>query len=209
MRISEFKILTKTSTATVDLEKKKVILDTGLRYDYDKFYCFSANEGSVYWDPYFEQPSCIKGKEYLVIFEGYATEVKEYSKICIEPKISYLIHYNDYDFQILSLNKIARICGQKTILTEHPNLAIIEGTDIGFTLPYEPNKIGKNVNLMTYVNSKLLYIMKHTKDQIDDLYEKISYDRCLTETKITRNMLTIVSLFPTYFAFQHFGKKKH
>lgn len=61
------------------------------------------------------------------IFEGVSTQIIEYTKKGGQ-RISYFIHYNNYDFQIMTNNKIARLCGQKAFLTEHPNLAIINLT---------------------------------------------------------------------------------
>jgi len=69
-------------------------------------------------------------------------------------------------------------------MTEHPKLAVLESVqNRGFDLEFKKDILGKNINIMTYFNSKLIFTMRHTKDQIDDLYRRLSFERCLSEEK--------------------------
>lgn len=45
-----------------------------------------------------------------------------------------------------------------------------------FSMPLK-NEVSKfDVNLMTYINSKLVYVARHIKNQVDNLYDIISHD---------------------------------
>lgn len=53
---------------------------------------------------------------------------------------------------------------------------------------------------MTYFNSKLVFTMRHIKNQID---RKISFDSCLAKTKIIQNIITTTKNSPLKFAYKY------
>jgi len=73
-------------------------------------------------------------------------------------------------------------------------------------LKYDKEKLGKNINIMTYFNSKLVFTLRHTKEQIDELYKQISFDRCLSEQKIIQNLITTARHSPLEFAYEYMSQ---
>ncbi|QPL15378.1 glycoprotein [Hymenopteran anphe-related virus OKIAV71] len=208
VRTSNFIITTKRSIATVDIETRKIILDDGIKCDYNPLSCFSSDNGFVFWESMFENPSCNSEDEYYPIFEGHATKYIEY--VGNQATTSVIIHYSNYDFQIALLGKTKRICGQISYLTEHPKLAIVFSTKTeGFNLKINSASMSKNVNLMAYVNSKIVYVLRHVKEQVDSLYDRVSHDRCIAETKIIHNMLALAVISPQEFAYEYFNAPGH
>lgn len=119
---------------------------------------------------------------------------------------SYLLHYDKYDFQVILTGKVSRTCGQVTYQTEHPKLSVVKQEfQLPFSLKVEKESLNKN--MFTYINSKLVYAMTHVKDQIENLYSKIMYDKCQADNKIIHNMMTLAILSPHQFAYQDFGEE--
>ncbi|APG78738.1 putative glycoprotein [Hubei diptera virus 11] len=203
VRTSNIEITLIKSLGTIDIDEKKFILEDTTKCRYEDFECFSVNNGYSYWEEANDKIHCPESQEYTVLFEGACTKI-------IETKdgfsiTSYLMNIDDYDFQITRRDKQIRLCGQLGWATEHPKLSIIEEQqNLGFNLKPDKTLFNKEVNLMTYFNSKLLYIMKHTKDQVDSLYQKISHDRCNSETRIVNSMMTLALISPLEFAYEYF-----
>lgn len=205
VRNSKFKIRTSRGKASVDLEESKLTTETGLTCNYLQEQCFSADDGNVFWERTFSKSHCEK-EEFLAIYEGPATKIIEYLP---GKKIeSYILHYDKYDFQVILTSKVSRTCGQISYQTEHPKLSVIvQEHGLPFILPYSKELLGKNTNMFTYINSKLVYAMTHVKDQIGELYNKIMFDKCQADNKIIQNMMTLATLSPHQFAYSYFGEE--
>ncbi|XP_076388966.1 uncharacterized protein LOC143264663, partial [Megachile rotundata] len=212
----------------IDVEESKIVLPDGLTCNYDTENCFSTTKGFVFWENLFKNPYCEGNKEYMVIFEGQATKITEYFENM--ESVSYIvasiyenasgcvgllffpaassshniIHYSNYDFQLALTGKTTRLCNQLVHLSEHPKLSIAE-YDNGFLLKYNKSLVVSNIDLLTYTNSKLLYVVKNMKIQINQFYESISHDRCLTEQRLARTMLSVARLNPLEFVYNYMG----
>jgi len=73
VRISDFKILIKKGIGSVDIEEKQIKFENGIKCDYNKFNSFSASDGFLFWESYFNNPLCSQSREYIPIFQGPAT----------------------------------------------------------------------------------------------------------------------------------------
>ena len=204
VRQSDFSIITEKGEAKIDIESKKVVFYTGESCPYEKLECFSSNLGYIYWNSITPTDNCPSEDQYDVIFEGDATRVQESSET--GTFTSYFIHYSEYDFQIGVRLTSKRVCGVIAYHTEHPKLLIVEKDKYGFSLKYNKKIMNENLNIMTYFNSKLLYIVRHVKDQMTSLYKKVSHDRCVAESKIIHNMLTLAFISPQNFAYEYMDR---
>lgn len=63
----------------------------------------------------------------------------------------------------------------------------------------------RTVDLMLYINSKLVNTMRHIHKQVENLFSAFQVDRCLLEQKIFDNYLTLATTNPVEFSFQFFG----
>ena len=75
---------------------------------------------------------------------------------------------------ILSLTNTGTytICGHILTRTEHPKLIIFE-TTFGAEVFKSSDFIAVNIDIFTYVNSKFVYVEKHIRTQINQLYRNI------------------------------------
>ena len=102
--------------------------------------------------------SCLDKNFYTVLYEGYATYISETTNG--KKKNSYLIHFDDYDFQIPMTDKLVRACGELVRRLEHPKLFIIEHDKFQkFSLVYDKKEKTKDfVQYLKRPPSCLLYI---------------------------------------------------
>uniref|UniRef100_A0A8D8ZMD7 Uncharacterized protein n=1 Tax=Cacopsylla melanoneura TaxID=428564 RepID=A0A8D8ZMD7_9HEMI len=114
--------------------------------------------------------------------------------------------HDGYDFQILVKDEFTYVCDFPLFKTEHPGLFITTMKDDRQLFKHK-KKIVALDNLLTYVDSKLVYSMRHTKTQVETLYRLFELKRCKLQSDITKNLFTFARLSPEYFAYQYFGSQ--
>ncbi|XP_071579592.1 uncharacterized protein [Temnothorax nylanderi] len=117
-------------------------------------------------------------------------------------QIIYTANAQDTVFSLTSTSRY-QTCGFSFIRTEHPKLVIVE------TLPEVDiaKRTGRveNLDLFTYMNSKFVYVEKHIRGQLNQLYRNILLQQCKLELKMMQNALAIAARSPDIFAY-HFMK---
>ncbi|EFN65203.1 hypothetical protein EAG_10155 [Camponotus floridanus] len=95
--------------------------------------------------------------------------------------------------------QISTTCGYKIIQTEHPKL-YIHDTQPGRGIPNPCQKSIDNLDIFSYVNSKFIYVEKHLKTQLTQLYRDIMEQKCVLERQVLQNALTLASIAPDEMA---------
>jgi len=205
IRTSDIMITTYTESANLDIGTNKIIFGDGTRCDYTNMECFTNQKGYAFWDSFVHIESCFSQPDnFQVLYQGQATKITEYFKNKI-PYISYLFTTHGHDISIAS--KMAHEqCGIEVIQTEHPKLTIIENVSgMRGNFPIKVTNLEpEDTNIMLYFNQKLVYMMRHIKMQVDQLYEQIQLDRCRVEQLALRNELAIAFMSPELFAYNYF-----
>lgn len=57
-----------------------------------------------------------------------------------------------------------------------------------------------NLDLFKYINSKFVYIERHLRIQVNNLYINLVTEKCEIERKVIQNFLSLASLSPDEFA---------
>lgn len=200
---TEFKIKKMIRKATVDLDNDLIVFEDGTRAKYSNFRAFSADHGHMFWEDPKDLLKCQDDKEFTVLYQGVASKVRDTNLLDNTTFVSYIFQMEDYDFQIGLTGKRNFLCGLPGLVTEHPKLTIIEKPKNQDFILSKKDLFVKEVNLLTYINSKLVYLMRHTGGQINSLYKKFAKERCETESRITRNLLTLAILSPIDFAYEY------
>lgn len=183
------KITIKSYTAAVKLANDKLILQSGQQCRWQSGHCLDNEDGHTYWEP--TPTDYCKFHKYDVIYDGRAAKVTARSGK--EPTI-YLVSNEETTFA-LTRTKQSSLCGYNIIHTEHPKLFVLEiGTTGRFKtrLPIPVN----NLDIFTYVNSKFIYVEKHLKTQITQLYKDIIRQKCEIENQVLKNALSMIHVSP-------------
>nr|UQS95401.1 MAG: glycoprotein [Tolviot virus] len=188
--------------SVLDYEESRLSFPNGMKCDYKKEKCDLVDYGFVFWREI--TPECVNDKkQQSLVFSGPADLITRYDKREKEQFVQ--VNYNGYDFQILLADKMTEVCHFKSHHTEHPKLFITILGDNVKNFPLTKKVDARDVDMMLYLNSKLVYSTRHIKDQVEKLFLDFQYDRCQTLNRITQNMLTLAVISPKEFAYQYFG----
>lgn len=203
-RITEIEVAYGTSSALLEVDTGRLAFPNGERCDFRAEYCQTASYGDVYWKR--DIPVCSSESPKVVVYKGLGELVTARSKNN-RTEMFIQVHHENYDFQIkMEIEAKASICGFPSHHTEHPDLFV---TLLDLNSPAFPNLsevTAENVNLVSYINSKLVYAIRHTKEQVERLYDIFHQERCALQNRITQNLQTLALLSPREFAYQYFGK---
>lgn len=190
-------------TARLSHDEDKLIFPSGVSCKYSDSACSHPDYGHLFWDKLI--PECGSDKsDKSLIFAGKGKLITNFQGTT---PVKYIqIAYDGYDFQVQLLDQTDYVCGYRSYLTEHPRLFV---TILGDTSPMFPltKKVQPlDVNLLNYVNSKIVYSMRHTKQEVERLFELFELDRCNTQNRITSTMLSLATRDPIEFAYLYFKK---
>lgn len=87
------------------------------------------------------------------------------------------------------------------IQTKHPKLFLLE-TQKGCTFKIRTRVSVDNLDIFSYVNSKFVYVEKHIKTQLTQLYRDIMEQKCALERQILQNALSLSNIAPDEMAFR-------
>lgn len=92
------------------------------------------------------------------------------------------------------------LCGFNAITTEHPKLLILEVGKNGGLLKQQKDSV-TDLDLFAYVNSKFVYVERHVRTQMRQLYLDLLQHRCDLERESLKNSLAIALIAPDQFAY--------
>ena len=100
-------------------------------------------------------------------------------------QIIYSLATEDITF-ILAAKGRESVCGYTVIKTEHPKLVIFETVKEDSFAINEENSVS-NLDIFAYVNSKFIYVEKHSRSQMKLLYNDVISQKCNLEKQTLKN----------------------
>lgn len=149
--------------------------------------------GLTVWDT--NQVQSCTNSDMSVLFEGAAKFVHVKNRPSQSSTTYLVVEQFDHVFALQLLEKVG-LCLQEVFNTEHPKLVVVERLKYGFKFSAHSPKITENSNLLSYINSKFMYIEISYKKTFDHLYKEIVHRRCLQHREILKNRLTLAPLRP-------------
>ncbi|KAM0728880.1 hypothetical protein ACS0PU_004234 [Formica fusca] len=192
--LASVRITLQDYVADVKINTNRVQLRSGVACKFDSTHCTDVEGGDTYWDPV-PTDTC-KLYNFGILFEGYAYKIVDNDKD--HPQTVYSLTTEDTIFALTSKGKY-NTCGYSLITTEHPKLLIFE-TVRGTTVFKKQSGIS-NLDIFTYMNSKFVYVEKHVRTQINELYRNLLLHQCKLEKRMLHNALAIATQAPDIFAY--------
>lgn len=190
------KITMKSFEASVKRSTGSIILLGGAQCKIAEGYCIDAEGSETYWTP-LPMDSCHFDR-YDILYEGMAIKLSP-KENDTAPTI-YTVTAQDVTFALTRVTDFS-LCGYQLIQTEHPKLFILE-TQKGRTFRTRSKIAVDNLDIFTYVNSKFVYVEKHIKTQLTQLYRNIMEQKCSLEKQILQNALSLASIAPDEMAYR-------
>ncbi|CAH0381380.1 unnamed protein product [Bemisia tabaci] len=163
----------------------EIYLKTGVKCVYSAGKCFDPDRGYTFWEPEI-QDKC-DAKHYTVLYEGPATRFND--STAADP-ISYLVNENDVAFCLTAIKRTtSRICHHEAFQTEHSRFFVLPKTEYEF--PFYKNSKNVTADILTYFNVKFVFLDKHIKSSLSQLYTQLRSAACQLERQILEHHLTL------------------
>lgn len=192
--LGSIKITLQDYTADVRINTNKVQLRSGIACELSSTHCSDIEGGDTFWDPV-PADTC-KFSSYGILYEGYAEKIID--NINQQAQVVYSLTAQNTIFALTSRGKYIT-CGYTLTRTEHPKLIIFEITP-GVAIFKKQSRVA-NLDIFTYMNSKFVYVEKHIRTQINELYRNILLQQCNLEQQMLQNALAIATQSPDIFAY--------
>lgn len=189
------KISLRDYTATVNVDANKVQMLSGTSCELNEGQCIDIDGGNTFWNP-LPEDSC-KSNRYGLLYEGYADQTEDIHSNF--KQTVYSMTEGEIIFALTSKDR-TNVCGYTLIRTEHPKLIIVE-IERGNPFIRKELIAVNNLDIFAYVNSKFVYVEKHIRTQMKQMYRDILIQRCNLERQVLQNALTLARKSPDEFAF--------
>ena len=196
---ASIKITTRKLELPVKHGNDEVILPSGARCRATAEECNDADGTMTYWSA-LPADNCHFSR-YDVLYEGIAYQLspkKTKEQTQRDSPTIYTVTTQDTTFALAQTTE-TNVCGYKILRTEHPKLCILE-TQPGRVFKARSKVRIDNLDIFTYVNSKFIYVEKHLKTQLTQLYQDIMEQKCALERQILLNALSLTSIAPDEMA---------
>lgn len=189
------KIVITNYQADVNLVNNKIMLQTGTHCPLSDGTCLDVEGNSAFWKT--EPTDSCQFNRYDVLFEGIATKYQNPDSSVQNPDVfSLTTHETTF---ALAAKSTKQLCGFTLVRTEHPKLYILE-TQKGRTFAEKKQITVNNLDIFSYMNSKFIYVEKHIRNQIQNLYRDVVLQRCNLERQVIQNALNSAPMAPEKFA---------
>ena len=192
--LGSIKITLQDYIADVRINTNKVQFRSGITCELSATYCTDIEGGDTFWDPV-PADTC-KFTNYGILYEGYAEKIID--NVNQRAQVVYSLTAQNTIFALSSRGKYVT-CGYTLTRTEHPKLIIFE-TAPGVAIFKKQTRVA-NLDIFTYMNSKFVYVEKHIRTQISQLYRNILLQQCNLEQQMLQNALAIATQSPDIFAY--------
>lgn len=182
--------------ASARISTNEVIFRTGTRCSFSEGSCVDPDGGWTFWTP-LPSDNC-SFRNYDVLYEGIATKLLNPDNETLP--VIHTLSSNDITFALTKTSETV-ICSYKIIKTEHPKLFIVETTKEQAPVIKNPISVN-NLDIFAYVNSKFVYVEKHFRSQLDQLYHDVLKQKCNLEREVLENRLSLAAVSPEEFAFR-------
>lgn len=132
-----------------------------IRYNYLEKECFIPDFGKSFWESLIENQICQSDKPIKLVYQGTALKTLSMTYGQSLNMYSFTSKGGDYSLAVRSVKKY---CIHIPIFqTEHPLIFIIETPSNSLLDTINERVTVQDMDIITRLNSKLLYIMRHVK----------------------------------------------
>lgn len=193
---ASIKITLREFQGTIARKSNDIILPSGTRCKASRGNCLDSDGSETYW-LLLPVDHCHFG-HYDLLYDGIAYKLT--TKTGQDAPVIYTVTTKETTFALTKASD-TNLCGYNIINTEHPKLFLLE-VNKGQSFKTRSQISVNNLDIFTYVNSKFVYVEKHMKTQLTQLYRDIMQQKCALEKQVLENALSLSSIAPDEMAFR-------
>ena len=146
------KITLTQQTASVDLNNNKIILNSGISCEFNKYHCIDIQNGHTFWQN-FVSHGCISD-HYSVLYYGFCEKIIDFSDLK-NNITTYVLNSQQISFAFKITHEIT-VCDIVAYQTIHPKILILDSNKAPINQIFERISLNtgvvENLDLFTYIN---------------------------------------------------------
>lgn len=185
-------------TAKLDISDGTIQFREGYDCFFEPGFCLDSKEGYATWDAKIDQ-QCTSS-HYSLIYEGPANKTSNKGKNGeIEGQNALFSAYSKEQLFSIKVKERFSICGYPGYQSDHDQIFILE-TSPGAGIIKDSEINAKDLDLLTYFNSKITVVEHHLNNQLSLLYHKLINELCKVEKSLLETRLISARINPHEFA---------
>lgn len=192
----EYEITLMDYMAKLDTTDGTIQFKGGLICKFEHGFCLDSIDGYMTWDTRIDQ-ECATG-QYSVIYEGMANKTYNFNEKKGSINALFSAISNEQLFSI-KVKKHHPICGYPGYESDHAQIYILE-TPRGSRIIKNLETNERELDLVTYFNSKITTVEHHLSTQLSLLYRKLVNELCKVEKSLLETRLISARINPQEFA---------
>nr|QPL15388.1 glycoprotein [Neuropteran chu-related virus OKIAV150] len=200
----QVKLTIRKDKGVVVSTSNKLHFKNGIVCKYSLLECENMEYGESYWER-LPEDSCDKVL-HTVLYQGPATITKtNNNKSESNTKERYIngiisVSSDDILFSLVITGTYSK-CNIEAYTTEHPKLIIVRKSGSSFYYTFTKQKKVEGLDMLTYTNSKFVYIERNIKSNMENLYKSVKSQRCIIEQTTLRTQLSVAAIDANEFAY--------
>lgn len=186
----------------VNTEANVIKLRHGLNCEYSTGYCLDSDEGYISWST--DRKEKCENSNFEIIYSGKANKTETTDDPMTRNTKLYTARTKDTLFTIRTQEEM-KVCGYNGWSTDHNRIVLIELNN-GFHPFTQKVNEGVNLDLLTYLNSKVSFLEHHTEEQMTAMYAQLMSEICKIDRNILETNLIMARINPNEFAAKLTGR---
>lgn len=195
---SRFTVMLYSGSVQADLDEDTVRFPSGQACKYTQLSCLHYYYGYSFWQAEQAFGKNCRSLDYNVLYKGKSEFVV--SSHLGSNRTVMTVSSEDYAFA-LELRSSKILCETTVFRTDHPQIFVLDNSGGTFWDSQSTPINAINVDFTAYVNTKFVYVERHTQAQAMNLYRDLLAQKCKVEKMAIQTLLTLAAISPEEFAF--------
>jgi hypothetical protein len=192
--IGSYSITLKEYHVPIEIESNSIVMPSGQKFNLNNGMGFDIEDGVVIWMRHELRSHC-DDMTYQVLYEGpaYIMEANQDKSL--------VVNTSDFTFAV-SLRRPQQLCHVAGYSTDHPKVFVVMGPKklwITGGRKIQP----EDLDLFLYTNSKFVYIERHFRGQLNELYNNLYHKICSLRYNQLHNLISLAYIRPDEFAWAY------
>jgi hypothetical protein len=189
--------------ASLNIKDNELTFENGYTSNYNNLRSFDPSNGFTFWSKSVSKEECKQNKVF-VVYEGEVVK-SEQRMPDNSTKILYILEDDTSDREfLLEHTGNTSICGELSFTTQSTSLFVVESNNGIFKNKKDTNFNIRNLDNNLFLSMKISHLSHDIGRQVTEMYSDLMYEKCLSDSKIVSNMLSLARIDPKDWGYVYF-----